>query len=89
MTGMAKVGVTRYAASRGLKELEKARLVSVVRHAGRKPVVVILTAPALSAPTQPDAVNAAGTDDAVTSPDKKASDEESPLPPGELARCGE
>ena len=44
MTGMARMGVSRWAASRGLEALEKAGLVSVVRHPGRKPVVTILTA---------------------------------------------
>jgi hypothetical protein len=44
MSGMAKVGVSRFAASRGIAALEKASLISVVRHAGRKPVVTILTA---------------------------------------------
>jgi hypothetical protein len=44
MTGMTRMGVSRWAASRGLEALEKAGLVSVVRHPGRKPVVTILTA---------------------------------------------
>ena len=33
--------VSRYAASRGLRSLERAGLVSVERHAGRKPVVTV------------------------------------------------
>jgi hypothetical protein len=48
MTGMARMGVSRWAASRGLGGLEAAGLVSVVRHVGRKPVVTILAPP----PTQ-------------------------------------
>jgi len=44
MTGMARMGVSRWAASRGLVALEKAGLVSVVRHQGLKPVVTILPA---------------------------------------------
>ena len=45
MTGMARMGVSRFAASRGLTALEAAGLVSVVRHPGRKPVVTILSMP--------------------------------------------
>jgi hypothetical protein len=48
MSGMNRMGVSRFAASRGLAALEKAGLVSVDRHAGRKPVVSILATP----PTQ-------------------------------------
>jgi hypothetical protein len=44
MTGMTRMGVSRWAASRGLETLGKAGLVSVVRHPGRKPVVTILAA---------------------------------------------
>jgi hypothetical protein len=44
MSGMAKVGVSRFAASRGIAALEKAGLVSVVRHSGRKAIVTILAA---------------------------------------------
>jgi len=36
------LGVTRDSARRGLRELEKQKLVSVIRHSGRKPVVTIL-----------------------------------------------
>jgi len=35
-------GLDRFAASRGLAELERAGLVSVIRHPGRKPIVTIL-----------------------------------------------
>ncbi len=35
-------GVSRYSGYRGLTELEKAGLVSVVRHPGRNPIVTIL-----------------------------------------------
>lgn len=45
MTGMARMGVSRWAASRGLEALERAGLVSVVKHAGRKPIVTILAMP--------------------------------------------
>lgn len=38
---MIESGVSRDSARRGLRELEKARLVTVARHAGRKPVVTI------------------------------------------------
>jgi len=39
---LSSFGVDRFAASRGLKALEHAGLVSVVRHPGRQPVVTIL-----------------------------------------------
>jgi hypothetical protein len=38
------LGVDRYAANRGLKQLEDAGLVEVERHAGRQPIVTILDA---------------------------------------------
>jgi hypothetical protein len=44
-TAMEKWGVSRYAAMRGLAELERAGLVSVDRHSGRKARVTILPAP--------------------------------------------
>jgi hypothetical protein len=37
-----QLGVNRHSGARGLKVLEKARLVSVVRHRGRHPIVTIL-----------------------------------------------
>lgn len=69
MSGMARMGVSRFAASRGLAALEKAGLVSVVRHAGRKPVVMLLSTPKLTTPALLDAVETAEPDDA-TSPDE-------------------
>jgi hypothetical protein len=45
MTSMAKVGGSRFAASRGLQRLEAAGLVAVVRQAGRKPIVTVLEYP--------------------------------------------
>ena len=44
-TAMEKWGVSRYAAMRGLAELERAGLVAVDRHSGRKARVTILPAP--------------------------------------------
>ena len=69
MKGMATMGVSRWAASRGLAALEKAGLISVVRHAGRKPVVMLLSTPKLTTPALLDAVETAEPDDA-TSPDE-------------------
>jgi len=43
---LASFGTDRYAGYRGLKALERAGLVSVVRHPGRLPVVTILDGPA-------------------------------------------
>ena len=80
MTGMAPMGVTRYAASRGLTALEGAGLVSAVRHAGRKPVVTILRTSVVTNPAVLEAGEAAGTADMVASQDKNGGDEESPLP---------
>jgi hypothetical protein len=45
LTSMTKVGISRYAASRGLAALEKAGLISVVRGAGRKSEATILATP--------------------------------------------
>lgn len=43
MTWLLKtLGVGRYSGYRGLSALEKAGLVSVIRHPGRKPVVTLL-----------------------------------------------
>jgi hypothetical protein len=39
---LADMGVSRDSARRGLRELERLQLVSVVRHDGRKPIVTIL-----------------------------------------------
>jgi len=41
-----ELGIDRHASYRGLKQLEKAELVSVVRHAGRNPIVTLLELPA-------------------------------------------
>lgn len=70
MSGMAKVGVSRFAASRGMAALEKAGLISVVRHSGRKAVVMLLSTPKLSTPALLDALETAEPDDA-TSPDEQ------------------
>jgi hypothetical protein len=40
----AEPGLSRFSASRGLDELERAELVSVVRMLGRSPIVTILDA---------------------------------------------
>jgi hypothetical protein len=84
MTGMAKVGISRFAASRGLAALEKSGLVSVVRHAGRKPQVVLVATAALSS-----AALVVGGDTTITSPIGKDSAEVTPLPPDEPAPSGE
>jgi hypothetical protein len=42
LSGWAEFGLTRFSAARGLKELEQARLISVVRNPGRSPFVSIL-----------------------------------------------
>lgn len=88
MTGMAKKGISRFAASRGLVALEKARLVSVVRHAGRKPEVTILAAPLTKTPS-PDAVEPARSNEVVTRPDEKGSGEGRALPPSQGTLSGE
>lgn len=69
MTGMTKMGGSRFAASRGLAALEGAGLVSVVRHAGRKPQVVMLETPAMTTSTSPNATTIAEADDVVVTPD--------------------
>jgi len=43
-SALSSFGVDRYAAYRGLKALEGAGLVSVIRHVGRLPVVTLLDA---------------------------------------------
>jgi len=43
---LSTFGVDRYAGYRGLNALERVRLVSVIRHSGRLPIVTILEAPA-------------------------------------------
>jgi hypothetical protein len=74
MTGMARMGISRFAASRGLSALEGAGLVTVVRHAGRKPqVVVVATTAALSSA----AVVAAGDERS-----SELGDEPRGVPPG-------
>ena len=45
VTRLAELGVGRHAAYRALKGLEKAGLVDVQRHPGRKPIVTVLDAP--------------------------------------------
>lgn len=42
LSRMARNGVSRWAASRGLAELEEAGLVLVERHSGRRPIVTLL-----------------------------------------------
>jgi len=64
--------------------LEKAGLVSVVRRAGRKPQVVIVTTPAQKSAAMP-----AGTDTTVTCSVEKDRAEVMPLPPDESAPSGE
>jgi hypothetical protein len=68
MTGMAKMGISRFAASRGLLALEGAGLVSVVRHAGRKPVVMVARH-STTTPTSPNATSMAEPDKVVVTPD--------------------
>jgi hypothetical protein len=84
MTGMAKIGISRFAAARGLATLERAGLVSVVRRAGRKAKVVILATPA-----QPGAAMAAVLPTGVTSSSEKDSAEAMPLPLDEPAFSGD
>ena len=43
---LSAFGVDRYAGYRGLNALERVRLVSVIRHPGRLPIVTILDTPA-------------------------------------------
>ena len=88
MTDMAKMGISRFSASRGVLALERAGLVFVARCAGRKPVVTILP-PASTIPVHPDAMKSADTDNAITGPDKKGRDEEGPMPSCEPAESGE
>lgn len=45
MTSLQEAGVSRFAAARGLHALERAGLVSVERHVGRKPIVTLLGTP--------------------------------------------
>jgi hypothetical protein len=78
------MGISRFAASRGLSALEGAGLVSVVRHAGRKPQVEIVATPA-----QTGAAMAAGTDTTGTNSVEKDSTEALPLPPNEPASSGD
>lgn len=84
MTGMAQTGVMRHSASRGLKALEEAGLVSAVRHAGRKPVVTILSTSVATNPAVLEAGEEVGTEEIVPSQDKNGGDEVSPLPSGDL-----
>jgi DNA-binding transcriptional ArsR family regulator len=88
MTSMARMGASRWAASRGLTALEGAGLVSAVRRAGRRPVVTILPTSVLTNTAVLEAGEELEREDAP-SQDKKGGDEESPLPPGEVARRGE
>jgi DNA-binding transcriptional ArsR family regulator len=66
MTGM--IGISRFAASRGLVRLEKAGLVSVVRRAGRKARVLVLST-RLTKEKLPDAATTVGTSQVITAPD--------------------
>ena len=45
----AELGVSRTAAGRALRHLEQARLIAVVRHVGRKPIVTLLDPPVANA----------------------------------------
>ena len=45
MIGLAELGISRFAASRGLRALEAAGLVAIARHAGRKPLITVLAYP--------------------------------------------
>jgi hypothetical protein len=76
MTGMERMGISRFAATRGLAALEGAGLVSVVRHAGRKAQVVVVATAALSSA----AVVAAGIDTTVTGSVEKDTAEAMPEP---------
>jgi hypothetical protein len=76
MTGMARMGISRFAASRGLSALEGAGLVTVARHAGLKPQVVVVATAALSSAAEV----AAGIDTAVTGSVEKDSAEAMPEP---------
>jgi hypothetical protein len=42
LSRLRNLGTSRFAAARGLAALEKAGLVAVIRHRGRKPVVTLL-----------------------------------------------
>jgi DNA-binding MarR family transcriptional regulator len=84
MTGMARMGISRFAASRGLSALEAAGLVSVVRHAGRKPQVLMVATPAQTA-----AATAAGTGTTIANSVETGSDEKMPMPPCEPAPSGD
>ena len=70
LSGMAKVGISRYSAMRGLVTLEKAGLVTVVRQAGRKPVVMVVTH-APPPPTSPDTTAMAERDKVVVAQDDR------------------
>jgi hypothetical protein len=83
MTGMARMGISRFAASRGLLALEGAGLVSVVRHAGRKPVVMV------ARHAQAGATMAAGTETASISSSETGCDEMGPFLPGERTTTGD
>lgn len=64
LTGMQALGVSRFAAARGLRALEAAGLVSVNRHSGRKPVVTVLATPLMAKPVLRVATDAgAGQDE--------------------------
>jgi hypothetical protein len=42
LDGWADLGLSRFSASRGLAELERAELVSVARTPGRSPIITVL-----------------------------------------------
>ena len=59
---LTALGVNRHSGYRALASLENAGLVSVVRHAGRSPVVTILDPPEFSAPSHSTCVEDARRD---------------------------
>lgn len=60
-TQVRSLGVSRYAAYRGLAALEKAGLVEVRRHRGRTPLVTILNPPQAVSPSTSPPTDYAGT----------------------------
>lgn len=57
---MLAMGIDRHAKARGLQALERAGLVSVIRHTGRLPLVTILEVPALEAKNNEQAMEICG-----------------------------
>jgi hypothetical protein len=60
---MLDLGVDRHAKARGLQALERAALVSVIRHTGRLPIVTILDVPALEEQNNEHAMEICGLGD--------------------------